>query len=42
MYQQMLSEGAYSNWNEYCTLNELAKREYEEEQMQEYKNSEEQ
>lgn len=34
MYQQMLSEGAYNNWSEYCTLVELARLEYEEEQAQ--------
>ncbi len=31
MYQEMLSDEAYSNWSEYCTLVELAKQEYVEE-----------
>lgn len=31
MYQELLSDEAYSNWSEYCTLVELAKQEYEEE-----------
>ena len=35
MYQEMLSEGAYNNWNEYCALNELARQEYEDEQAKE-------
>ena len=42
MYQEMLSEGSYDNWSEYCTLVELAKQEYEEElARQEYEASEE-
>lgn len=31
MYQEMLSNGDYNNWSEYCSLVDAAREEYEEE-----------